>query len=49
MIKIGDKVLANDKDLRGRTFTVTKIEGKVAYIQDVLTWERWSIKLSKLF
>lgn len=49
MIKIGDKVLVKDKDLKGKTFTVISTDGKLAYIQDIQTWERWTVKFNKLY
>jgi hypothetical protein len=45
MVKIGDKIAVKDKDLKGRTFTVISTDGKLAYIQDVQTWERWTVSV----
>jgi translation elongation factor P/translation initiation factor 5A len=45
MVKIGDKILVKDKDLKGRTFTVISTDGKTAYIQDTQTWERWTVSV----
>jgi hypothetical protein len=45
MVKIGDKILVKDKDLKGRTFTVISTDGKTAYIQDVHNFERWTVSV----